>query len=320
MEYFLPLNYSVSEAFKAAGEPLPVDARMEAVLYRPTLLASARARVLDRRYGVDNEVHRAALVDVLEKRGVVRWDDFPYAGPDMSKMERQPAPQARFATLDAPFADAKLLATLQKDFADWAFRTSSISARANETLKVYAGPDVSAAEFRKACAETARAMRDNEISKATTALDRQLAALRDKLSREQRELTQDQVEYENRKREETGNMLELGAGLLGLGRKKSLTTQMSKNRMTQQAKAEVDESVDAIKQFQAQIAAKEAEREQVTRDINDRWAEVVNQVTEIPVAPKKSDVFIEYFGVAWQPFYIVRANGERFELPGFGAE
>ena len=119
---------------------------------------------------------------------------------------------------------------------------------------------------------------------------------------------------------ETGNMLELGAGLLGLGRKKSLTSQMSKNRMTQQAKAEVDESVGAIRQFEAQIAEKEAEREQVVREINDRWADVVNDVTEIAVAPKKADVFIDMFGVAWQPFYVLSANGERYELPGFGAE
>jgi hypothetical protein len=319
-EYFLPVNYSVPEAFHAAGEPMAVDARMEAILYRPTLLASARVRVLDRRYGVDSELHRAALVDVLERRGVVRWDDFPYAGPDLSKLDRQPAPQARFATLDAPFADSKLISTLQKDFADWAFRTSSVTARANEHLKVYAGPDVSAAEFRKACSETARAMRDTEIAKTAAALDRQIATLREKLAREQRELTQDQVEYEHRKREETGNMLELGAGLLGLGRKKNLTTQLSKNRLTQQARAEVDESIVAIKQFEAQVAEKEAEREQVVREINDRWADLVNDVTEIAVAPKKADVFIEIFGVAWQPFYVVSANGERYELPGFGAE
>jgi hypothetical protein len=317
-EYFLPVNYSLTEAFKTAAEPMPVDSRLEAVLYRPTLLASAKVRFLDRRYGVDSEILRDALVDTLA-RGV-RWDDFPYNGPSLDKIESQPSPQARFATLDAPFGDVKLLIALQKDFADWAFRTTQVTARANEALKVYAGPDVSPAEFRTACSDAAREARDAEISKLTSTLDRQIASLKDKLSREQRELTQDQVELEQRKWEERGNLAELGAGLLGFGRKKSLTTQLSKNRMTQQAKAEVDESVDVIKQYEAQLQEMQSRREQLIQGTNDRWAELVNQVTEIPIQPKKSDVFVQYFGVAWQPFYLIRAAGDMYELPAFGAE
>ena len=319
-EYFLPLNYSLTEAFKTAAEPMPVDARLEAVLYRPVLLAAAKVRFFDRRYGIDSEIVRDALVETLDRRGGLRWDDFPYDGPGMEKLELQPSPQARFAALDGPLSDAKLLAALQKDFVDWVFRTTQVSARANETLKIYAGPDVSPAEFRTACSDAARQARDAEVAKATTTLDRQMATLNDKLGREERELSQDEVEYENRKREETGNMLELGAGLLGLGRKKSLTTQFSKSRLSQQAKAEVDESIQAIKQFQLQLQELQQRRAQIIQEANERWAAVVNQVSEIPVSPKKTDVFVEVFGVAWQPFYLVRTRADLYELPAFGAE
>jgi hypothetical protein len=185
---------------------------------------------------------------------------------------------------------------------------------------VYAGPDVTAADFRTACADAARAARDAEIAKQTATIDRQIAVLKDKVAREQRELAQDQVEFEHRKWEERGNMAELGASLLGIGRKKSLTSQLSKNRLTQQAKADVDESVESIQQYEKQIADKQAERERITQDANDRWASVVNQISEIPVVPKKTDVFVEQFGVAWMPFYLIRAAGEVYELPAFGAE
>jgi hypothetical protein len=319
-EYFLPVNYSLTEAFKTAAEPVPVDARLEAVLYRPTLLACARVRFFDRRYGIDSEVVRDALVDALDRRGVVRWDEFPYNGPGMEKLEDQPSPQARFASLDGPLSDAKLLTALQKDFADWVFRTTQVSARANEALKVYAGPDVSPAEFRTACSDAARQGRDAEIAKLTAAIDRQIASLNDKLAREERELAQDEVEYEQRKREETGNMLELGAGFLGIGRKKSITTQISKNRMSQQAKADVDESVDVIKQYQSQLQELSRKRDQVLQAANERWSSVVNQVSEIPIPARKSDVYVQVFGVAWQPFYIVHGGGDTYELPAFGAE
>jgi len=250
----------------------------------------------------------------------VRWDDFPYDGPGMEKLENQPSPQARFASLDGPFSDAKLLAALQKDFTDWVFRTTQVSARANEALKVYAGPDISPAEFRTACSDAARQGRDAEIAKLTAAIDRQIASLNDKLAREQRELAQDQVQYEERKREEAGNMLELGLGMLNIGRKKTITSQLSKNRLSQQAKANVDESVDAIKQYQAQLQVLEQKRQQTVQEANERWSAVVNQVSDIPIVAKKSDVYVQVFGVAWQPFYIIRGGGDVYELPAFGKE
>ena len=317
-EYYLPFNLSITEAFKVAGEPMPSDAAVAGVLYRPTLLGSAKVRFLDRRYAVDSEITRDAIVDTLDKRGQVRWDDFPYNGPDLAKMDNQPSPQARYMELDAPFADGKLLSALQKDFADWVYRTTKVSARANEALKVYAGPDVSPADFRTACSDAARQARDAEITKLTAQLDRQVAALQDKLAREEREKAQDEAAYNSRKWEEGGNLAELGASMLGFGRKKNLTTQLTKHRLTDQAKGALDESVQVIQQYQKQLQELEQKRAQVVQDTNEKWAALVNQVTEIPIPAKKSDVFVEYFGVAWQPFYLIRAAGEIYELPGSG--
>jgi hypothetical protein len=90
--------------------------------------------------------------------------------------------------------------------------------------------------------------------------------------------------------------------------------------MTEQAKADVEESIDAIAQFKKQIAELERAREEVVAEINDRWGRVVSEATEITVAPKRTDVFINLFGVAWMPYYVVQAGGETIELPAFGEE
>lgn len=316
-EYFLPVTCSMTEAARAAGEPLPADTQPMGLLYRAVLLADAHVRVMDRKLGVDANLQRAALVDDLDKRGVVRWDNFARSGLPLQRVEPQPQPGSRFEMLPAALTDPKLLSNLQKDFVDWVYRATFVTARANDALKVYAGPDVSAAAFRAACAEAARQARDKEIARLTAPLDRQLATLQDRLLREERELARDQVEYEQRKREETSNLLELGASVFGLGRKRSVTSQMSKNRLTQQAKAEVDESIEAIQQFKAQIAELERRRAETEQDVNDRWAAVVNQVTEISVTPKKADIFLDHFGVAWMPFYITHAAGRMYEIPAF---
>ncbi len=317
-EYFLPQNYSLPEAFQFAKKPMPSQAAIQGVVYRPSLLAAAQVRLLDRKYGVDSEITKAALVESLDRRGAVRWDDFPYSGPSLDKVETMPAASVRFSTIDAPLNDSKLMTAMQKDFADWLFRNTEVTARANAALKVYGGPDVSQAEFMKACSDAARDGRDAEIEKKTSAIEKKIKALEDKLGREERELRQDQSDLQNRNLESGANMLELGASLFGLGRKKSVATQLTKHRLAQNAKADVQESEETIAQYKKDLAALQRELADVTAEVNDRWGQVVNDISEVSIKPKKTDIYVSLFGVAWKPFYIVQAGDETIELPAFG--
>ncbi len=299
---------------------MPSQAMIQGVMYRPSLLAAAQVRILDRKYGVDSETTRAALVNSLDRRGIVRWDEFTYAGPSLDKVETMSVAGARFGTIDAPLNDSKLMTALQKDFTDWAFRNSSVTARANVALKVYGGPDVSQAEFMTACSEQARAGCDAEISKKTAAIEKKIKSLEDKLFREERELQQDQADLQNRNIETGLSGAEAVAGMLGFGRKKSLSTSVSKFRMAQNAKEDVRESEETIVQLKKDLAILERQREETASEIKDRWGRVVNESSEVTIKPKKTDVYVNIFGVAWMPYYVIQAGDETVELPAFGAE
>jgi len=320
-EYFLPQNYSLPEAFSAAQKTMPAEVMIDGVIYRPTLIASAEVRILDRKHGVESDLVRTALVKTPEKRGSIRWEDYQFSANVLDSIDTSPVPSARFSSIDAPLNDVKLMTALQKDFADWVFRNSTVKARTNQALKVFAGPDVSPADFMKACAEAARDARDAEIAKKTTPLDRQLKTLEDKLAREERELNEDEAELSHRKMEEAGTHFENITGLFG-GRRKAtrLSSSLTKRRMTEQAKSDVEESVEAIKQFNGQIADLQKRREEVIAEINDRWGSAVNEITEVTLAPKKTDVFVKLFGVAWMPYYMIKAGETIIELPAFGPE
>ena len=321
-EYFLPQNYALPEAFSAAGRSMPAEMRVEeGVIYRPALLASAQVRIIDRKLGVDSEITRTVLVKSPEKRGTVRWQDHPLGGDVLNHLETSPVPSARFSTIDAPLNDVKLMNALQKDFTDWVFRNSSVKARANQALKVFAGPDVSQAEFMKACADAARDARDAEIAKKTAQLDRQLKTLEDKLAREERELREDEAEFSHRKMEEASTHIENVTGLFGGKRSaRRLSSSLTKRRMTEHAKADVEESHDAISHFKQQIGDLEKRREEIIAEINDRWGRAVNEITEVTITPKKTDVFVNSFGVAWMPHYIIQTDTETMELPAFGTD
>jgi hypothetical protein len=317
-EYFLPQTYSLPEAYSASRRSMPAEAMIQGVIYRAALLGSAQIRFLDRKLGVDSSLTRAALVEKPARNGSIRWEDYPIKSSVLDKLETAPAPGSHYQMIDAPLNDSKRMAALQKDFTDWVYRNSSVKARSNQTLKVFAGPDVTQADFMKACADAARAARDLEIEKSTGPLDRKIKALEEKIAREEREVQQDQTELGQRKNEELGNLAELGASLVGIGRKKSLTTQLTKRRLTEQAKGNVEDSIQSLDQYKKDLADLQKQRSQIAQETGDRWGQVVNDVNEVNVTPKKTDIFVNLFGVAWVPFYVVQAGDQAVELPAFG--
>ena len=316
-EYFLPNNLTFTQAFEADGRSYPSEATSQGLLYRPVLLAQTSVRFLNRKYSLDFELIKTALVPEPDRRGLVRWEDYASQPINPQSLTKPADPRARFATLEAPLSDVKAITAMQKDFVEWVYRAAQITVRANEALKQYAGPQVSAADFRKQCAEVARQGRDAELRKVTASFATKLASLKDKLKREERELKQDEAELTQRKWEEGSTHLENVASLIGFGSKRRLTTSVTRRRLTAQAKADVEESEQAIEEFDKQLAALEADKAAALEEVNQRWGEIANQLTEIPVTPFKKDILLDFFGVAWMPFHLVKIGNQVEELPGF---
>ena len=317
MEYFLPFNLSLMEAFEIARRPMGADAEQVGMLYRPTLLAAATVRFLNRKYNVDSEISRSILVTNPDSRGVVRWDDYAGKSVDMKTLGKVPAPQSRFVTLEPPFDKKTTLTAIQRDFKDWLYREVSLKARANEKLKIYAGPEVSKSEFMRLCADAAREKRDAEIDKLSDRYERKLDTLENRLKREERELRQDEDELADRKMEEMGTHAENVMSLFSR-RRRRMTTSLTKRRLTQQAKADVQESIEAIDDLERQIRDLEAEFKEKLDEVGDLWGAVVNDTSEATITPTKTNIFVDEFGVAWMPYYLVESGGDVVEVPAFG--
>ncbi|MEA3439842.1 MAG: DUF87 domain-containing protein [Chloroflexota bacterium] len=318
-EYFLPANLSLTRAFDNAGQRLTESTRNLGLLYRPTLLAQAQVRFLNRKYNLDHEIVNTAFVPEPDRKGRVRWDDFIEEPLEEKRLDPQPDPRARFVSINAPYTNAKIMSTIKRDFLDWVYHESESTVRANEVLKVYAGPEVSPEEFREMCSEEAREKRDGEMEKLRDRYEKKIDAIEARLEREKRELKEDQDDLSQRKMEEWGSHAETVLSLFG-GRRRSVSSSLSKRRMTSKAKADVEESLDAIEDFEEDIEELEAELTQEVEEISNRWGEIAGDIIEIPVRPYKKDVLLEMFGVAWLPNYVVVHDGELVELPGYKIE
>ncbi len=318
-EFFLPNNRTLAQAAKDAGVELSKGS--QGLVYQPVLLAQARVLLLDRKYNLDYEKVLSALVKDPDRRGSLRWEDYPTAPVDPSQLDVKPEPDAHFRSLEMPLTDAKMLSALEKDFSEWVFHSSRVTVKANEDLKVYAGPDTSQGEYREQVGEAARKLRDAEIEKYSKTIDRKISSLEEKLKREERELDQDETKHSQRKMEEMGSAAESIFGLF-TGKKSSrrVTSSLTKRRMTAEAKASVEELLEVIADLKKQIDDLEKERSQEIEGIGNRWSDVTSRIEEITVSPVKKNINVELFGIAWFPYYLIKSGEQESELPAYKAD
>ncbi|MGW8226377.1 MAG: helicase HerA domain-containing protein, partial [Anaerolineales bacterium] len=315
-EYFLPNDLSYTNAFSAAGRSIPEEAQSLGLIYRPALLAQSRIRYLNRKYDLDYEQEHTVLTTNPDRRGVIRWEEALSSNVEVDSLDDKPDPRARFGSIEAPLSEPKIMKSMQSDFLDWNYHNSSVTVRANEELEIYAGPQVSQAEFRKLCSETAREKREAELKKVADKFDGKIDTVLERMKREQRELEEDRSELSQRKMEEYGTHAETVLSLFGR-RRKSLSRSLSKRRMTEKAEADVKESLQAIEEYERQVKELQAEQEEALKEVNERWEEIASQMTEIVVTPYKKDIQVELFGVAWLPYYLAQIGGQILELEGY---
>jgi hypothetical protein len=87
--------------------------------------------------------------------------------------------------------------------------------------------------------------------------------------------------------------------------------------MSSEADANVSETQAEIKDLEAQIAELGAEAQAAVNDIDARWDEAAQQVSQIPVQPSRSDVYVSLFGIAWLPYHRVDVGGREVEIPAY---
>lgn len=313
--YFLPNELGVGQASSALNLGASQSPQAEGILYRPALIAQAEVRYLQRKYNLENSRKVAALVTRFEG-AFVRWEDFAARPREAKELHLEPLPNSRFDALPVELSDARRWKSWQSDFLDWIYRTGVLTLRANEALKVYAGPEVSTAEFRELCSQAARDGLDAELNKIRGAYEKKIATLKNRVARQELEVEESKDQVGQRRIEELGTHGELLLSVLGK-RRRSISSSLSKRRLTERAKASLEQERQELEALKQDLKSLESELERLTAEAQDRWAKKVNNAGEVSIPPLKKDIFIEQFGVAWLPYYLLKVGDEIKEAPAF---
>ncbi len=316
-EYFLPNELGVGQASSALNIRPGVEVEVQSILYRPALIAQAEVRYLQRRYDLETTRQTAALVERFDGP-FIRWEDFKTPARNPKSLFSEPLPNARFDQLPVEWSDTRSWKSWQSDFADWIYRSGAIEVRANQALKIYTGPDESSAQFREQCSQAARAGLDADLAKLKAAYERKISALEARIQRQELEVDEQKDEVSQRRTEQFGTIAEFGLSLLG-GRKRSISSSLSKRRLTQKARADLEQERQELDALEKELKELEAAFERDKAEAQDRWSQTANDVTEISVTPYKKDIYVQLFGVAWLPYYLLKVGEEIKEVPAYEA-
>ncbi len=305
---YLPADRGLSDAMAEAQKIHPGGLGQPQTFYHPVIAGQVRVAYLDRSTNISHESVFAIRIDQLKRKGLVQWEEFLVDPVEMRTLSSSPMPNVSFESLDELTAlDSAYLKSLQTEFEDWLYRTQSMKLKVNETLGVVAGPDTSEDEFRKLCEAALEEKKEEALDAVKEKYQKKVKSLKDKLETEEYALADDKQELSHRRLEEGGKALENIVGLLG-GRKRSLSTSLTKRRMTAKAKADVEESEEQIEALQKEIAEMETELEAELKAVQDQLSKALDDVSEKPVAPYKKNIFTEMFGLLWVPNYAFKQD------------
>jgi len=314
-EYFYPQQWTLQEAAGSASIS-PGSILRHVLLYRPVLVSQANVRFLKRGVNLDYEMFQTAVVKDPDPKGRIEWENWTADSLDRSELRRKGDEKARFGALYPPLNDGGTLDDLEDDFKDWIYHHLTVTVRGVEELDVFAGPQIGEDEFQNMLEEAVKEGKAEEIEEVNASYQKKIEGIKDRLIKEERELEEDEMELSSRRLEEMGKHVENVLSLLS-GRKRSLTTSLTKRRMTSKAKSDVQESLAEIEEYQEEIKSLEEERQQELRDVEEKWAELRKDVEEIPVTPYKKDILIDVFGVVWFPCYMMEVEGRWVEAAAY---
>jgi hypothetical protein len=308
-QYHLLVVLAPQRAAEEAGVSLGPHAGQPPLVYVPYLLGSATVRYGKAGRERSARKHVTCLVPLPPAHAVVDWRrhlvDDRVAGD-----VRSTAPEGGlYAPLADGMSDSPPYTRFRDSFADYIYHNVALPIWVHRELGLESVADEEEATFRERCRQEAARRMAAEVDTLTTRFSRDVERLRSKLEAEERELARDIVEHEERKRDE---LLSAGESLIGtlLGRRSSrrLSQASTKRRLTQRAKADVEESEEVIAKLKAQIAEREREHEEALHAVRRRWEEAAERVEEAELHPTRSGIHITVFGLVWVPLWLLGDN------------
>lgn len=324
-QFFLPPAITIEWALRQweQNENAQLVVEEKQLVYEPHWLGMGTVHVVDRARNIDHVQTITAVHPARNGDMRLDWSAAQTIHVDRATLQTRPVKEAVFDILAGDAGRPQTLKKYQKDFADYLYRNVTVAVPYHALLKISGQPGDSPREFRARIEDVARAKRDEEIEKVRKSYAREAKRIEDRQAREQRELARDEERLNATKREENWALAETVFNFIR-GRRQSygVAWAMRRRGNTNRAKQEVEESYDTLHNLQDVL---DELRESLTEEIElvaQKWVDVLSQVEEMQLKPRRSDVHVDEFGLIWMPRWHITGNmneqKRQIELGAYG--
>ncbi len=278
----------------------------ERLVYHPRLLVAARVAYINARYEVD--VSRDIVLALEPGETTVDWSAAETLTLDVNTLEKDAAIDAGFAVLPPVLSDPDNFKGWQGKFRTWLRTDHPLVIWRNKALKELSRAGESEAAFRIRLQQLAREARDAQSDALRDKYAAKFNTLNERIRRAEQAVEREQEQA-------TGSKIDaavsVGSALLGalFGRKLVSSTSVTraatavrKAGNVQKQSGDVQRASDTVDSIKAQLAELETELQADVASLESDWSAKAEQLEEVAVRPKASDITLQFCGIGWLPF------------------
>ena len=280
----------------------------QGLMYYPAVAGWLDVHYSSVRYKVDTTEKLAVSAMLEDGPAPLDWDQAEEITLAPDELRTAPLPGASFADLPSKAQKAKSYSKWNKDLLRWVRQNRSLILYRSKQFKLTSLPAESKSEFLCRLNQAAREKRDLAVEKLRRKYGSTFNTLQRRLMRAEQALQREQEQAKSKKME---TMVSFGTAILGafLGRKAVSTRSATRfgtavksaGRMRKESMdvARAQQTAEAVKQEMAELDR------QLQNDIDRLEASydpAAEQLDEVMVKAKSTDITLETFGLAWMPY------------------
>lgn len=279
------------------------------LVYTPGVIGKAIIHFQDKNMGLREDQERNLILSSSE---FMNWEKSQEV--KISGLLSGPEQKGKFSEIPSSLNDPKDFNELKKSFTDFLFYNSNFKLYHSAPLKIYSKPNESKAEFILKLNQMARESRDEEVDKIEQKYAKEFEKLKLKMSKSQDTLTKKQAAASSLKQEA---LLSAGESVVGMfmGRRStsSASKAMNKYQKSKTVSVDIDKAQKDIVSINQEMESLENELKAQIEIIKQRREKEINEVKEVIIQPKKSDIEIKMVSLAWIPQWEItyKENGNK---------
>ncbi|MCI0517135.1 MAG: hypothetical protein L0Y45_04800, partial [Woeseiaceae bacterium] len=278
------------------------------LVYYPRVIAAAEIALSDSRLNVDERRPVLVTAEIGDGPLPVDWDSSEILPLAKDGLLDAPLPGAGFAEFPSAAASEKNYRDWEKLLMQWLRKTQSVRLYSSSKYRMTSGSGETEGQFRVRLQQLANEKRDDAVDKLRKRYGSKALVLENRLLRSEQAIQREQQQSTKKKLD---TAVSLGTAILGalLGRKRLTSSTASRVGTTirsagsaQKEASDVARAKETAQKVRSDLEALNAELEREIDALETAFDAQAEELEEVLVKPKTTDIHIELVGLAWLPY------------------